>query len=122
MSNSFPSSLFVQPHVLDFVATVFVVVVHHVAQEALKMVKAAIVRSAGLLQPPNANSHDRGMVTGSLQYLRKQYRVGWQIPPVVIGVRTNDANRFEFSSMLISDPSGYSGPSPTISLESTTDC
>ena len=77
--------------VIDAVTTVLVVVVDHVAKEALEIIETASVRCVGFLEAEVPLADDRCVVAGILQNVWQQGDVLRQPAPVVLWVGTDDA-------------------------------
>ena len=66
--------LFAQPHVIDPVTAVFVVIIHHIAQETMKVVEASFCRRVGFLQSQMPFSDVTGGIPGAIEQI-------WKIRP-----------------------------------------
>ena len=81
----------IEAHPVHAAAEVRVVVVHHVAEKAVKEREAAVERFIGRLQSEMPLADDGGVVTGVRQRLRQQRRVVGQIAPAVADLLANHA-------------------------------
>ena len=80
----------VEPHVINPMAAMLIVIVHHIAKVAAKMIEPVIVRRIGRFQTQMPFTHNRRVIAGGLQDLRQKHRMRRDISPVALNMRTDN--------------------------------
>ena len=81
--------LLVETHAVHAAAGVKVIVVHPVAQKAVKQVESALVGEIGRFQAQMPLADQGGVVTGLLQQTGQQRDLRVQVAPIPLGLRAN---------------------------------